>query len=613
MTYADRQGDLIVVQTEYRDKDLIRTVPGARYGVEAHRWIVPLSWAGCLTLRGVFRDRLQIGPALSAWAWEHRRELVEPAMSMRTALEAEVGAKEAERLYGFQRAGVQFLSHVKRALLLDEMGTGKTVQSIYTMREVHEVQDLDVFPALIVAPNSVKTTWQREFAMWWPEARVEVLDGPKPKRLATIARVKSGETDVLVVNWEGLRGHSRLAAFGPTELRHCTVCDTSLRGDADVEAKHPQKNCERCPRELNEITWATVIADEAHRAKDGKAKQTRALWACRTDETLIRLALTGTPIANAPQDLWSALYFIDPRAWPHKTRYIDRWCLTTFNPFGGMTVVGLKPETKDEFFAITDPHTIRRPKALVLSQLPPKQYTVRYVDMLPMQRRAYEAMRDSMVAQIDDAGGGGRVVASNPLTQLTRLTQFSSAYAELNPDGEVKLTEPSNKIDALMDILDETGTKPVVVFAQSRQLIELASARLEKNKITHGLITGAQTPDERERYIQQFQRGDLKAMLCTVGAGGVGITLTAADTCVFLQRSWSMVDNAQAEDRTHRIGSEQHESINYIDIISTGTIEEGQRDALAAKVDRLQEFVRDAQFLKKMLQVTRTGKDRPCR
>jgi SNF2 family DNA or RNA helicase len=598
MTLAELNGDRIAVHTEYRDRDLIRAVPGARYDPAEYKWHVPLSWAGCLTLRGLFRERLEIGPQLAAWAYQHRDEVVAPAMAMRVATEG-APVPGGEVLYQFQRAGVHFLSHIKHALLCDEMGTGKTIQSIWTIRTLAE-QGEDVFPILIAAPNNMKATWRREFKQWWPDLQVEILEGGRADKLKIIKRVKDGDAQVLVANWEALRHHSRLSPYGSTRLKHCVECDPALRGDPELEKKHPQRLCERCSRELNEIEWHSIIADEAHRAKDPKAKQTRALWALRGEKTLVRLALTGTPIANAPEDLWSALHFIDPESWPTRGKYIDRWCLQTFNPFGGMTIIGLKPETKDEFFAITDPHVRRMPKSLVLSQLPEKMYQTRYVEMSPKQHKAYEAMRDDMVSQVEDAGGGERVVAVNPLTQLTRLTQFASAYAELDGDGNVHLTEPSNKIDALMEILDEVAGKPIVVFAQSRQLIELASKRLEKDKIPHGMIVGGQTADERQNVIDRFQRGDYQAVLATVQAGGVGITLTRADTLVFLQRSWSMVDNSQAEDRVHRIGSEIHESITILDIVSKDTIEEGQRLALQAKTDRLQEILRDADLIRRM-------------
>jgi SNF2 family DNA or RNA helicase len=170
---------------------------------------------------------------------------------------------------------VRFLALVRWALLCDEMGTGKTIQTIWTMRTLKEEHGEEVFPAIVAAPNNMKGTWRREFAQWWPGVRVEILEGGRVEKLKQIARVKSGKADVLVANWEALRHHSRLAPYGSTRLKRCIECDASLRGDPEVEKKHPQRLCEHCPRELNEIEWRTVVADEAHRAKDPKAKQTR--------------------------------------------------------------------------------------------------------------------------------------------------------------------------------------------------------------------------------------------------------------------------------------------------------------------------------------------------
>jgi SNF2 family DNA or RNA helicase len=641
VTLAERDGDVVVVKTEYRDRDLIRAVPGANYDVSAHVWKVPLSWAACLTLRGLFRERLDVGPALNAWAGHHKATIVGPALAMRDATEADGDPA----LYPFQRAGVKYLALTRRTLLQDEMGTGKTVQAIRALAEASQNGE-NPFPALIACPNNMKRGWEKEFATWWPGVKTVILQGGRMQRLKQIELVTSGQAHALIVNWEALRSHSRLAPYGSCKLRHCMVCDPILRDEYKVaeaaiaslkatfalidendvideavtererlegliiEAEDERKkvhrrvsqsSCERCRRELNLISWRSIIADEAHKMKNPTAKQTRALWSITTPATEFRYALTGTPIADAPQDLWGALHFIDERQWPVRGGYIDRWCQQSFNPFGSMNIIGLKPETREEFFAITDPHTRRMPKALVLPQLPPKVYTERYVEMSPKQSRAYVAMAKSMVAQIEDAGGGSRLVAVNPLTQLTRLTQFASAYAELDETNTVHLIEPSNKIDALLDILEEVGGKPLGVFAHSRQLIDLASARLNKHGIPHVLIVGGQSTDERQLSIDRFQRGEVHAVLATVQAGGVAITLTRGDTCIFLERSWSAIDNTQGEDRFHRIGSEIHKKITYVDIISEGTIEEHQRDVLEGKAERLEEIVRDKELLKRVL------------
>jgi SNF2 family DNA or RNA helicase len=142
---------------------------------------------------------------------------------------------------------------------------------------------------------------------------------------------------------------------------------------------------------------------------------------------------------------------------------------------------------------------------------------------------------------------------------------------------------------------------PLVVFAQSRQLIQLLQNAFDRVKYDYSLIVGGQTAEEREQNKEAFQEGRTKLILCTIAAGGIGITLTAAHTACFMQRSWSMVENSQAEDRVHRIGAEIHDKVNIVDLISIGTVEERQRIVLGQKLDRLEEVMRDRETLLRVL------------
>lgn len=288
-------------------------------------------------------------------------------------------------------------------------------------------------------------------------------------------------------------------------------------------------------------------------------------------------------------------------------------CAQAYNVFGQPTVIGLKPETRDEFYRIVNPRMRRMPKDLVLDFLPPIIPIVREVPMLPEQQKAYDSMRDNMLAELDS---GEVMITTSPLTRLTRLVQFASAYATLTEPDEsgaqrAILSEPSNKLDAFMDDFEsgDFGDSSIIVFAQSRQLIELLSARLEKKGVDHGLITGAISEDDRQRYIDEFQAGKFRLMLVTIQAGGVGLTLTKAKIRAFLQRSWSLIDQKQAEARNHRIGSEMHDSIIHIDYVSPGTVEEQQLAALEGKGERLEEILRDRDVLGRMLADERAKAD----
>lgn len=559
MAYAERWGDdKISIHTEYREREIVKMVPGAKWNSEHRTWYCPLSWAACVQLRGVFGSALEVGPSLAEYG-QFEKVRVDECLMLRAAEDADV-VEQVPTLYDYQRAGVRFMAKAGAALNADEMGTGKTAQTIATL------EVLDAYPALIVCPNSVKDTWANdEYPKWAPHRKVITIGGSAANRRKALAALKNGEADVGVIHWDILRLHSRLGGYGNIRLE-----------EKDKEEK-----------ELNEIPFKAIVADEAHRAKEPRSKQTRALW-WLGKHALHRFALTGTPIANAPDDLWAIMHFVDPREWPTKSQFIDRYALQSWNNFGFMDAVGIRPEMKDELYKILDPRFIRRTKAQVLPNLPPKVYVKRYTEMPAKQKKAYEAIRKEMIAELD----GGILTATNPLTKLTRLMQFASAFGELDEGGNLKLTEPSCKVDALMDVVDELGDQQAIFFAESRQLVEIATARLLKAKYNVGQITGAVSPDERAANKNAFQDGKLQFLGITLGAGGEGLTLTNASAVVFLQRSFSLIKNKQAEDRAHRPGQE-NESVQIIDLVTPMTVDEMPLAALMDKSERAEEIVRD--------------------
>lgn len=608
MIRLSRDGNKIVIHTDMplRDKENIQRLPGARYALDEHRYEAPLSWATCRSLRGLFGDELDIGQDVIDWARDERVTRIDPAMRMRAAtnIDGENGKVydivrawrdlPGYKLYRFQEAGAAFLVHARQALLADLMGTGKTAQTIRAVRALYEMGE-NPFPMICVVPNNMIRTWDREIReMWWPGLSVGVVKGSALQRRKILAE----KHHVYIMNYDGLRSHTRLTGYGDIRLKRCVVCDSTL---PDIR-ENQQSRCENCKKELNKITWKTIIVDEAHKMQNPKSKQTRALWSLHTEGTDFVFCLTGTPIGDVPTQLWPGLHLISKKEWPSKGRYVDRYCATALS-YAGLTVTGLRADTREEFYDIVYPRMRRMPKEVVLPDLPKKTYIERFVEMSTKQAKAYKQMIDLEMAMLDD---GSIIVAQNPLVRLTRLTQFSSAYAELQQNeqtGElnVVLTDPSNKVDEMIEILAEMGDEPAVVFAKSRQLIEIARQRLMKEGISFSMIVGGQSPDEREAEKMRFQEGLKRVCLCTYGAGGIGITLTRAGTMIRLERSWSMVEHTQAEDRVHRIGSEIHDKIMIVDIISSGTVEERQLSVLAGKDDRLQEVVQDEKMLRYVL------------
>lgn len=600
-------GSRIVVECGYHERHLVEQLPGASYSKD--RWTVPASWAACTMLRGIFGKSLELGPELSAWAKQLRAERLDPASVLRDVLEIPVEEREgvapaldalaaiesdsALKLYPYQVADVAYLLTNGRALLTNEPGLGKTGVVIRTIQVMREL-GMDPFPVVIVCPNSLKRlVWAAEFAQWAPEIDVSVVDGGAATRRKQLV---PGH-DVYVINYEALRLHSRMARFGQEEL---------------TEA-------EAAPKELNALNPHTFVADEAHKLKDPHAKQTRAAWAV-AQQAEYRIGMTGTPVANTISDLWSLLKLVEPTWFPARTKWLARYAIQTPGFWGGNIVTGIRPDTKDELFRTINPLMRRVPKLAALPQLPPKlprQY--RETPMTPKQEKAYKQMERDMLAWLDQVEEESLNVKSAPtvLAQLTRLNQFASASGELLPPHEVvmevrgekvvkmvqdvKLTAPSGKVDDLVDLLEEMGDAPLVVAAVSRQLIELAAARLTKEGISYSLITGAQSTEERVSSVSRFQSGQVRVILLTLGAGATGITLTRADTMLFMQTSYSTIENQQAEDRVFRIGSEIHQSIRIIEQVTPNTVEGRRLELLAAKGERIEEVIRDKDALRKLL------------
>lgn len=592
MAYADLDGDTgtIIVQTNYIEGALIKVIPGKGWDSTHKVWRLPLSWASCVSLRGVFGDSLTLGDQLVKWARTERQQRIDPALAVRTATTWPADGYDSQ-LYEFQRAGVEFMHRAGNGLLGDDMGVGKSPQILSLLHNLHP----HGLPALIICPNSVKRHWLNLASEWYPEAIPYVIEGTASARRKKLAAAAIHPTALVIINIEAVRLHSRLAPYGSVKLKRCRECDPKY-GDEKLTSTR----CEVHRKELNDFGFTTVIIDEAHRIKTPQSLQTRAIWAVAHDLSVVRRwALTGTPIANHPGDLWSVMHAVAPLDFPRRSTFMERFCLLVWNNFGGMDVVGIRLETRDELFKILDPRFRRMTKEMVLPQLPAKIREIRWVEMTPTQRRMYNEVSKHLTTRDDT---GELYIAPTQLSSVVRLVQLAAASVgieKIDPDDILSwrwfLRDPSPKIDELEFVLEELGEAPCVIAAEHRQLIDLASVRLTKLNVRHALITGAVSPHDRDRALDDLNAGRIRALLYTVKAGGVGLDMSAADTLINLQRPWSMVDAVQSENRIHRIGSERHESVRIIDVVTRDTIEEDQINRLQQKMARLEEITRDRQ------------------
>jgi SNF2 family DNA or RNA helicase len=587
---AGLDDEKIILTCTYAQRDLVMCIPGSRWNKDEQLWHMPLTWAACLQLRGLFGDGLQLTPELTEWAWDVKRTRIDPALELRELMELpeadaadvvfhvkqwidKIEADGGLRLKPFQQADVAFNVVCGQAILGSQPGTGKTAVTIRTL-QVLQRMGLDPYPALVICPNSLKNTvWGAELAAWAPELSVSVVGGTATARRKQIEEL----ADVTVINYESLRLHTREAGYGTIRLT----------------------DKQKARKELNDAGYRTVICDEAHKIRHSDTAMTRSAWAVLHDAEF-RFLLTGTPVNDHVGDLWGLLHGIQPDWHPRYTRYVSRYALVGYNWFGGTDILGLQPENAAEFRSITEPAFRRMLKAAVLPQLPPKlPPSIRETPMSPKQAKAYRAMEENLLAVLDD---GEILSAPSALAQMTRLLQFSSAMAEIDEKGEVRLKDPSSKVDDLIELLDEMDEdEPLVVAAVSRQLIELAAKRLAEKKIRHGQVTGAFSTVERAKAVSDFQDGRSRVILLTLGAGAEGLTLTRASTMLFMQRSWSPLQNEQATDRIHRIGSEIHDAVRIIHQVTPGTIESRVQELLDVKAWRIEDVLQDAAATRRLL------------
>lgn len=586
MALADLVDGQIVLDVPLREKSLIVQVPGAKVlDPDRHIWRAPLSWATCKALRGVFGNYLTLGDRLVEWAQRELDGRVSQSLYWRLlAMDpAQVVEGVDPALRPYQQTAVCFLYTAQSALLGDDMGTGKSVMSAYVLPR------LGAQRVLIVAPKSMQRTWAREIEKW-AGMEATLLEGSATARRKQLAAYESG---ALITTYDGIRLHSRQAGYGSLKL---------------TEAQ-------KAPKELNAVEWDVVLADEVHRAKDPKAQQTRALWALG-DAAKHRLGLTGSVKTIQPDELWSLMRFVAPKEWPSRSRYLDRYCLTSFNVWGGRETLGFNQATVDELNEVLHPRLLRRPKDLVLPFLPKKVYVRRDVEMAPKQAKAYRDMADGMVAEID----GGSLMAFNPLVQRSRLSYFANGHAEIvgeemREDGTirqlVKLAEPSPKLDVLEEVLEELGDEPAAVFSLSRQLLDLAAVRLEKRGIPFSSVVGGMDPNQRQDAIDGFNQGAVRVILVSLGAGAEGMSLTRGSTEIFLNRG-SAIQNEQAEDRMHGIGrgDQSADALTIIDLVVRDTFEEARYEAKDETSERMEDVFRDRDVLRSALLHGRKEKGR---
>ncbi len=439
----------------------------------------------------------------------------------------------AEKLRGYQRKGLDFLNYLASfsfgGILADDMGLGKTLQVISYLlkRKLTEGQS----PSLVIAPTSVTHTWESEIAKFAPEL--------------TTLRLASGS--------------DRAARFD--EIPNVDVVITSY-ALARLDAQ-----------QLGAITFRTLVLDEAQNAKNPSSQIAKVVRGLRSEH---RLALTGTPVENSLRDLWAIFAFVEPGLLGTEASFRRRF----ENPIADGDARAI-----NRLRSRLEPFVLRRTKEDVARELPSRTEQVIECELSPLQKRLYrgiaEAARRDILSQI--GADGMESAAVHVLAALTRLRQVCAHPGLLVP-AYIDEVEASAKFDAFMETIDEilSGGHRVLVFSAFASMLKIMRNALERKQITFGYLDGSTKDKERQLEVERFMQPDGPSLfLCSLKAGGVGLTLTAADYVILYDPWWNPAVERQAIDRTHRIG--QLRPVTAYRLVTRGSVEEKIRQLAERK------------------------------
>ena len=443
-------------------------------------------------------------------ALDEARRIV-PALP--STLQAELRPYQEE---GFEWA-MRLASAGLGACLADDMGLGKTLQALAVL-----LARAANGPALVVMPTSLLGNWRSEASRFAPSLRVHVYAerGSSTERASVIAEM--GKHDVLLVSYPMLQ--------------------------IDAEA-------------FADKLWATLVLDEAQAIKNAAAKRSQAVFAL---QATFRLAMSGTPIENRLGELWSVMRACNPGLLGTLARFNERFANLIERQHDRAAQRTLK--------RLIAPFILRRTKAQVLADLPPRTELVLQVQGDDAEKAHYEALRrEALVAAEKSLSGDGAGQAHlNILAGLTRLRRAACDPRLVTPT----LKRPGAKVTAFAELATElvaNGHK-ALVFSQFVDFLALLREPLDAAGIAYQYLDGSTPSAERTRRVDAFQNGEGDLFLISLKAGGFGLNLTVADYVVIADPWWNPAAEDQASGRAHRIG--QLRPVTVYRLVNTGTLEE---------------------------------------
>lgn len=416
----------------------------------------------------------------------------------------------------YQEEGYRWLARLSRwgvgGILADDMGLGKTVQTLGVLLD----RGPDG-PALVVAPTSVGDNWMRETQRFSPALTAKLYREHDRQHLIETAE----PNDLVIVSYQLL-----------------------------------QRDAERfASRE-----WNTLVLDEAQFIKNAQTKTAQAI---RGIEANWRIGLSGTPLENHLGELWSLFRTLSPGLLGSWERFRTRFA---------EPIERHKDDDRRESLAkLVRPFILRRTKANVLTELPPRTEVTLFAEMSAPERKRYEDARISAIAELsgtNEKGDGDQRMRT--LAWLTKLRQLACHPRMIDKSWR----QGSAKLSLFMETVDELrdGEHRALVFSQFVKHLDVVREALDQRGIVYQYLDGSTPAAERQRRVDAFQNGEGELFLISLKAGGTGLNLTAANYVIHLDPWWNPAVEDQATDRAHRIGQER--AVTVYRLVAKGTIEE---------------------------------------
>jgi superfamily II DNA or RNA helicase len=459
-------------------------------------------------------------------AWQKHLARIEAAAEYRPVLPTTLQAE----LRDYQVEGFEWLARLAQwgvgACLADDMGLGKTLQALALI-----LSRAPQGPALVVAPTSVCMNWISEAARFAPTLNVKLF-GPGDRA----AMLEGAQPFDLVV-----------ASYGLLQL------------EAPLFAK---------------VGWHTIVLDEAQAIKNAHTRRSQAVMALQGE---FRMVATGTPLENHLGELWNLFRFINPGLLGTS----DQFNLRFAGPIERAQDKRAEAGARARLRRLIQPFILRRTKAQVLAELPPRTEIVLPVELTQEETALYESLRREALEKLAALEAPQSQKAIQILAEMMKLRR-ACCNPELVAPG---LSIASSKLATFARLLEGLleNRHKVLVFSQFVDHLTLIRKHLDEHAIRYQYLDGATPMQERKKRVDAFQRGDGDVFLISLKAGGVGINLTAADYVIHMDPWWNPAVEDQASDRAHRMG--QQRPVTIYRLVARHTIEEGIVDLHKHKRD----------------------------